>query len=255
MKLYRALDYNNKVWFYDELKNGKYNETINLLGEKVFSPSYEYIRENKRYNGHSHTFLIEEEIVKFFYPSLIDALSWAYYSNGQIIIMEIDLPYDNIKNYFGLGFYDVNKFEVCLPYHYFHELTGDNDLNFEKALSLMEKRELTKEEITFFLSNLDKKEKINNLATFGANALYPYLCYKSKINFSILKTKHNIFFKELIKEIRDSRKKEYINNVDKVKVINQEFLINEAPSIIEEENAEVKKVLARKNYKFINKGV
>ena len=259
MKLYRALDYSKnelgEFWRRQNFREGKYNEIWNLIEARSFSPSSQYLIYPQAYKSACHSFLIEKELVKFFYPSLLDALKYSFNFYPRVIILEIDLPLDKIKNYLGLGFYtNENRMEICLPYRNLYQLTRlVESPNLEKTLTFLENNlNFFAEDINLWSQSLDNEPTISNLLINGSSQFYPYLCYKSGVSFDILnaKAKNKKMLKMMVNSINENRPKDYFINVASTFIPNKDFFIQEGIPYLEKENDIIKKILIKNNEFF-----
>lgn len=251
MKLYRALTYSfNQPSSYQNLINGNYNETLNLLRTQAFCPSQRYLKSNASYLSECNTFNYNRKMVKYFYASLLDAIKWSIFGD-TIIIMELDLPQDDVKDYLGLGFYTTNKVEICLPYDYFHELTKARDSeNFNNVLYFWENKKASWSDCEEFQKSLKKEPMIFDLVTNGANPLYPYLCYKSGVPIQVFQTKYTQKMIDFATDKCFERPNVYIDKIMKSDILDIQFLNDYALPYLQEENAEIKRILAKDNHKF-----
>ena len=261
MKLYRALYYNQDISLESNLfRKGVYNEALNLLYSNAFSPSEIYLPKSQKrfcdsntfsYNVYDpNTFSYYDMMLKFFYPSLIDACDWI--KDGDFLILEIDLPIENIQKYFGVGYYCQNKLEVCLPYKDLYTLASQNDKSkdkaFNKLLSLYEHSYIDGHKSQ--IKKLGKKLLIPNLTTENSNLIYPYLCFPSKVDFSFLYLTQNDDFTKYSCSIEYQRPDFFANNLLCYGCPNYPYLMHEGLAFIEEENEVAKRILSQTGKSF-----
>ncbi len=244
MKIYRAINYSeNRDYSFYLFYRGVYNEALNLLNASSFSPSLSYLKHFTTYDSSYFTFILKREVYKFFYASIIDACKWV--ENDDFIILEIDLPLEEIKNYFGVGFYDDNRLEICLPYHKLYTLSNSKTNNIIEALDLFENKTYRE-----YKDKLNQFKKIPNLTLEGANAIYPYLCFSLGISYKILKLDNNKEFMKWLEDDEFVRPNDLSRQLIKDLDLNQEFVEKEYLSFVEEENEIIKRQLKKMGHDF-----
>ena len=249
MKLYRALNYNpDKSVESNLFREGIYNEALNLLYSNAFSPSEIYLPKKQKKFYDSNTFEYYDTMVKFFYPSLIDACAWI--NDGDFLVLEIALPVENIQKYFGVGYYWQNKLEICLPYKDLYTLTSQTNESktFNKLLSLYEHSYIDGHKSQ--IKKIGKKLLIPNLTTENSNLIYPYLCFPSKVDFSFLYLTQNDDFTKYSCSIEYQRPDFFANNLLCYGCPNYPYLMHEGLAFIEEENEVAKRILSQTGKSF-----
>lgn len=271
MKLYRyvklneAYNKNNSKF----IESGYENEGRNLVNLGFMSPSYDYLSSSS-----------QGKIVKYFFPSGVDALSFAINEyqfddkfsklHFEYALLEIDLPDDVILPYLRTNFSNNAHYgEFHLPYDLLYKyLNKENDSNVQEILNGLKigNTAIVRES----LENLKTKVLNPNLNTFNADEIYPYLCFPIDEEYKIMMLSPalgiNSWYNLCQKYLYDlTKKREFynhkINSLIRNNGYNNDYLFFDAPipkeefqefikPYLEEENQSLKKVLTKEHFNF-----
>ncbi len=121
MKVYRFLK-----WTHNNL-NGSANELDNFKEHGLISPSYIYLSEPSQTKFVPANTLGKERCMsKYFFLSLLDALTVGMEVSFSNIIIELDIPDEIVRANIGVGFYGDFLIECCIPYQALYESLAKN---------------------------------------------------------------------------------------------------------------------------------
>lgn len=258
MKVYRCLSW------YDNDKNGNYNELLNFTEHGLISPTYSYLWKNVHvYNEGTNTFGDEREMYKYFFASLSDALWFAMEDNTNIFLIEVDFPEELLKRYIGLGYYGPLQIEYQIPYKELFETMADRPNNYTlQALNYYN--------ANLYIDDLDCQPDYKKIADLlpqvpyqGIHmkerlSIYPLFCFKPKDGAcTAINQCSQAEVQSIAEDIKKLRDKKYdFEGKCKSIICATDFLINYDQNypkdklfdfsvpIIQEENEELKRILS-----------
>lgn len=261
MKVYRFLNWSNVD------KAGSYNELHNLVQLGLISPTYSYLWPSPHiYNEGNNTFGKEHEMYKYFFASMSDALWMATLEENTDynFLMEIDLPEELLRRYIGLGYYGPYQIEYRIPYKELFKEIAANPNNYTLQALDFYNRNLYTEDLDNTLEYKEIEALLSQVPYQGIHmdsrlSIYPLFCFEpKKVALKEIEQSCQEKYQRITKKMKSTRERRYsfeqkarqiTSATNFITDYNRKYPKNElfdfSVSIIEEENEELKRILAK----------
>ena len=249
------------------------------------APSTEFIKYGKNPRANLNTFAYND-LAKYFYPSLLDAIKWAYSLsktkkmqgkfNSNYLRWEIDVPDSMVKDHIGVGEYSTfslrrpseYRIEVKIPYWILASYLGyDLDPNFISQIEMYFSNHyclpnLSSAEQKEFLQKINNPQALGLLKSSSGTVLQTYdaLSFSLFMPYGLLQMEGETQIEDvchLAYEAKDINHSQWLNklkynyfNWSKVGHGEVADYLQEECAYLQEENTGIKRTLKQNGHTF-----